>query len=130
MVVCDLYPAATVEGSGFKVLINYIKPGYRVPSAYHIAEVARWNYLSGKSAISSYLQLEAHYMAFKIDIWISRVNDAYLSLTMQSIDDSWNMVSIILATAPFLEHHAAANIVSKVKQVIDRLLSVMHATCR
>ena len=136
MVVRDLRPAATVEGSGFKALINYIEPGYRVPSANHIAEVARRKYLSGKNAICSYLQSETHYMAFTTDIWTSRANDAYLSLTMHSIDDSWNMVSIVLATAPFPEHHTAANIVSKVKQVmeefhleVDRLLAVVHDQC-
>ena len=56
MFVCDLRPATTVEGSGFKALINYIEPGYRVPSANHITEVARRKYLSGKNAINSYLQ--------------------------------------------------------------------------
>ena len=122
MVVRDLHPAATVEGSEFKALINYIEPGYRVPSANHITEVARRKYLSGKNAISSYLQSETHYMAFTTDIW--------------TIDDSWNIVSIVLATAPFPEHHTAANIVSKVKQVmeefhleVDLLLAVVHDQC-
>ena len=75
-------------------------------------------------------------MAFTTDIWTSRANDAYLSLTMLSIDDSWNMVSIVLATAPIPEHHTAVNIVSKVKQVmeefhleVDRLLAVVHDQC-
>ena len=56
--------------------------------------------------------------------------------TMHSIDDSWNIISIVLATAPFPEHHTAANIVSKVKQVmeefhleVDRLLAVVHDQC-
>ena len=60
MVVRDLCPAATVGGSGFKVLINYIEPDYCVPSANLIAKVARRKYLSCKSAIRSYLQSEAY----------------------------------------------------------------------
>ena len=36
MIVCDLRPAAIVEGSGFKALMSYVEPGYRVPAATHI----------------------------------------------------------------------------------------------
>ena len=41
VVICDLRPAALVEGAGFKVLMNYVEPGYCVPSSIHIAEVVR-----------------------------------------------------------------------------------------
>ena len=105
MVVRDLRPAATVEGSGFKVLINY------VPSANLIAKVVRWKYLSCKSAIRSYLQSEAHYIAFTTDIWTSYANDTFhLPCILLMIVGVW--FRLFLVTALFPEHHAAANIVS------------------
>ena len=136
MVVHDLRPAALVEGTGFKALMNYIEPGYRVPTATHIAEVVRQKFASGKNSIKHYVQSEVHFMAFTTDIWTSRANDAYLSLTMHFVDSTWGMISCVLATAPFPEHHTAVNIVEKVKQIIQeydleisRLLAIVHDQC-
>ena len=39
MVTRDLHPAVIVEGRGFKDLMKYIEPGYRVPTATHISKV-------------------------------------------------------------------------------------------
>ena len=36
MVTLDLQPAATVERTEFRQLINYLEPNYRIPSAVHI----------------------------------------------------------------------------------------------
>jgi len=74
MVVRDLHPAAMVEGVGFRALMNYVEPGYHLPSATR--EVYQW-----KTAIKGYLQTEAEFFAFTTDIWTSQVSDAYLSLT-------------------------------------------------
>ena len=41
MVARDLRPAALVEGGGFKDLMKYIEPGYKVPIATHISEAVR-----------------------------------------------------------------------------------------
>ena len=136
MVVRDLRPAALVEGAGFKALMDYIEPGYCVPTATHIAAVVRQKFVNGKATMKQYLELEVHFMAITTDIWTSRANDAYLSLTMHFVDSSWDMISCVLATAPFPEHHTAVNIVDKVKQVVEEynidincLLAVVHDQC-
>ena len=116
--------------------MHYVEPGYRVPSATHIAEVARRKFTNGKAAIKDYLQTAVEFFAFTMDIWTSRANDAYLSLTCHFITSRWNMVTCVLATSPFPEHHTADNIVKKVKQVMadhglekKHLLSVVHDQC-
>jgi len=114
MVVRDLRPAAMVEGVGFRALMNYVEPGYHVPSATHIAEVAWKKFTNGKTTIKSYLQ----FFAFTTDIWTSRANDVNLSLTCHFTTSRWNMVTCVLATAPFPEHHTANNIAEKVQQVM------------
>ena len=136
MVVCDLRPAALVEGAGFKALMNYIKPGYRVPTATHIAAVERQKFVNGKASMKQYLESEVHFMAITTDIWTSRANDAYLSLTVHFVDSSWDMISCVLVTAPYSEHRTAVNIVDKVKQVVEEydidincLLVVVHDQC-
>ena len=122
VVIRDLRPAALVEGAGFKVLMNYVESGYCVPSSTHIAEVVKQKFIKGKDNIKRYCQSEVHYMAVTTDIWTSRANDAYLSLTMHFVDSSWDMISCILATAPFPENHTVVNIVDKVKQVMEDMI--------
>jgi len=48
----------------------------------------------------------------------SRANDAYLSLTRYFTNSRWNMVTCVLATALFPEHHTASNIAEKVQQMM------------
>ena len=128
--------AALVEGARFKALMNYVEPGYCVPSSTYIAEVIKQMFVKGKDNIKRYCQSEVHFMAVTTDIWTSCANDAYLSLTMHFVDSSWDTISCILATAPFPEHHTAVNIVDKVKQVmkecdieINHLLAIVHDQC-
>jgi len=49
--------------------------------------------------------------AFKMDIRTSQANDAFLSLACHSITRNWDMVTHVLATCPFPEHHIADNII-------------------
>ena len=44
MVARDLCPVSIVEGDGFKQLINYLDPEYRVPSHMHITSVCHCMY--------------------------------------------------------------------------------------
>ena len=39
MLVLDLRLTATVEGIGFRSLINYLEPNYRAPSVMHMAKM-------------------------------------------------------------------------------------------
>ena len=50
MVVRNLRPAALVEGADFKELMNYIEPGYHVPTATHIAAVVRQKFVNVKAS--------------------------------------------------------------------------------
>ncbi len=39
IVARDLRPISVVDGEGFKKLINYIEPGYKVPSHTHTSQL-------------------------------------------------------------------------------------------
>ena len=51
MIALDLRPAAMVEGTGFRHLINYLEPSYRVPSALHITACLQEKYLQTKTVL-------------------------------------------------------------------------------
>ena len=56
MVARDLRPAALVEGGGFKDLMKYIEPGYKVPTATHISEAVRKKHVAAKGSLKVKLQ--------------------------------------------------------------------------
>ena len=56
MVARDLCPAALVEGGGFKDLMKYIEPGYKVPTATHISEAVRKKHVAAKGSLKVKLQ--------------------------------------------------------------------------
>lgn len=98
MVAQGLRPAATVEGEGFRALMRYVEPGYKVLSAVHIAKVVHQKHDIGKRALKERLQMEGQSIAITSDIWTSCANDAYISLTAHFITTDWQMVSCVLAT--------------------------------
>ena len=119
MVACDIRPAAIVEGDGFKALMKFVEPGYKVPSATLIAQIVHQKHELGKRILKEKLKLEANGLAFTTDIWTSCSNDSYISLTAHFITHSWQMVSCILATSPFPGQHTAVNIIEKLKEIMQ-----------
>ena len=67
------------------------------------------------------------------DIWTSFSNNAYTSLTLHFIDNSWELISYALAIYPFPEQHTGNNMVKKLKEVImeyiitdDKVMAIVH----
>ena len=119
MVAQDLQPAAKVEGEGFRALMKYVEPGYKVPNAVHIAKVVHQKHDIGKRALKERLQTEGGSIAITLDIWTSCANDAYISLMAHFITPDWQMVSCVLATSPFPGHHTGVNIADKLKEIVS-----------
>lgn len=71
MVARDLRPAAIVKGEGFRALLNYIEPGYKIPSDTHIASVIQKKHEVGKRTMMQRLKNENAFTAFTSDIWTS-----------------------------------------------------------
>ena len=130
MVAKDLRPAAVVEGEGFKQLLSYLEPGYIIPLSIHVMDIVRRKFLAELEKILS--ANESKY-GITTDIWTSFSNDAYISLTLHFIDDSWELKSYTLATYPFPEQHTGDNIAEKLKEVIkeynithDKVMAIVH----
>ena len=86
MVALDTRPASVIEGTGFKWLLNYLEPGYKVPSAVHIVTCLQKRYPEVKSIIERKLE-EASYVALTSDIWTSLATQSYVSATVYFITD-------------------------------------------
>ena len=84
MLVLDLRPAATIEGVGFRRLINYLELNYRVPSAMHRAKCVTEKYEAAKSMLTELLK-EPTYIALSTDIWTSIATQMYITVTAHQI---------------------------------------------
>ena len=84
MLVLDLRPAATVEGVGFRQLINYLEPNYRVPSAMHMAKCVTEKYKVAKSTLVEMLK-EPTNIALSMDIWTSIATQVYITVAAHFI---------------------------------------------
>ena len=95
MVALDTRPAPVIEGTGFKRLLNYLEPGYKVPSAVHIVTCLQTRYSEVKSIIERKLE-EASYVALTPDIWTSLATQSYVSGTVYFITDDWELHACVL----------------------------------
>ena len=111
-VVCDLRPAAVVEGEGFKNLLKCLEPAYKVPSSTHISELVKKKYVVAKEQLKDKLN-EVGSLGITTDIWISGAIDSYISVVGHFVDGDWKMTSCVLGTYTFPGHHTAVNIVEK-----------------
>ena len=118
MVARDLRPLSIVEGEGFKRLMNYVEPGYTVPSHTHITTICRHLY----SELKEKLILEiasCKYVALTTDIWTSAVVQGFITLTAHYITDSWELCSKVLLTEEIPERHTGKNISDRLTKAID-----------
>ena len=132
MVTVDLRPAAIVEGTGFRRLINYLEPNYRVPSAVHITSCLQEHYETAKTRLIQMLQ-EPNHIALTTDIWTSVATQSYITVTAHFISSNWDLKTCLLQTANFPENHTADNIYEKLKEILsnfhvscDKVVSVVH----
>ena len=88
MVAIDARPAAIVEGTGFKRLVNYLEPGYKVSSAVHITSCLH-RYSQVEGVVIKHLQ-NVSYIVLTSDIWTSLATQLYISATTHFITSEWD----------------------------------------
>ena len=86
----DLHPLSLVEGDGFKQLMVYVEPGYKVLSRTHITKICRKKYDAIKEKLLASLRM-ASSVTLTTDIWTSRATQAYLTLTSHFLTADWKM---------------------------------------
>lgn len=119
MVARDLRPISIVNVQGFKNFVNYIEPGYSVPSHTHIATVCHRLYESEKENLATMISKSEHF-GLTTDIWTSSATQAYMTVTVHFIDESWKLCSKVLVTEEMPERHTG-------QHISDRLIKVASA---
>ena len=100
----DLRPLSVVDGDGFKQLVNYLEPGYKVPSRTHVTNTCHKKLDSIKEKLLATLAT-GQYIAVTTDIWTSRATQAYITVTVHFVTDLWKMESKVLQAQELPECH-------------------------
>ncbi len=114
----DLRPISVVDGDGFKSLMKYVEPGYRVPSHTHMSKVCHRLYEFEKENLKQDLK-KASFFAFTTDTWTSNAVNGYITLTVHYIDDLWKMSTKVLLTGEMAESHTGKNIADRLTAAVE-----------
>ncbi|XP_039969731.1 E3 SUMO-protein ligase ZBED1-like [Bactrocera tryoni] len=96
-------------------------PRYRLPSRSHLRdEVIPSQYESLKNKLHSVLN-DIDFVAITTDLWTSKANEGYITVTCHLVLNSFTLESAILATRQLLDttNHNAINISETLKGVLD-----------
>ena len=89
----DIRPLTFVEGEGMCCLLNYLEPGYRLPSRKHLVNTLQTSYERAIVLLKEKLKQDAVALALTTDMWTSNTMDAYMSITSHFISHDWKIVS-------------------------------------
>ena len=118
-VIKDIQPIAVVEGEGFKDMMKLMEPGYTIPCRKHFIKLLQNKYMAGMTTLKKILRDNVESMAITMDIWTSLTNESYMSITVHYISKEWEMLSCILETVSFPDHHTGVNIAKMMKDVVQ-----------
>ncbi|GCB82899.1 E3 SUMO-protein ligase ZBED1 [Scyliorhinus torazame] len=99
MVFRDLQPLSLINNEGFKRLVGFLEPSYKIPSSTLLATSLRHKYTIAK------LQLEHHLhsvpsLTLSTDTWTSQGKQTYLTIVGHFIDCRWRLARCVLKTTP------------------------------
>ncbi|XP_048474095.1 E3 SUMO-protein ligase ZBED1-like [Rhincodon typus] len=99
MVFRDLQPISFVNNEGFKRLLGFLQPGYKIPSSVHLTASLRHKYAVAKLQLEHYLH-SVPSLTLSTDTWTSQGKQTYLTVVGHFIDCRWRLARCVLKTTP------------------------------
>lgn len=124
MIALDLQPYTIVQDRGFRDLLKEAVPGYVPPSRTTLSRtLVPKLYDDTREKVRLELQnafesgMES--LSFTSDMWTSRANESYISLTCHFLDSQFKLTRYNLSTCHFPGKHTSARIAS----ILDKLVT-------
>ncbi|KAH7979897.1 hypothetical protein HPB49_011842 [Dermacentor silvarum] len=119
----DLQPYEFVEKNRFQNFIRHLQPQYKIPhrttfSRTVIPELYRRTVDSLKKQIASDIANGLESLAFTTDMWTSRENQGYISLTCHYMTQDFAVKAFTLACCHLQESHTAVNIQAYLTEIV------------
>ena len=109
----------TVETEGFRQMINFMMPQYKIPSRFYFSKKAiPAMYFSLKHEVQSIVD-EAEFITMTSDGWTSRYSqDSFVSFTGHCISNQGHRKSVLLHSKYFTGKHTSENITTLINSMI------------
>ncbi|KAM4557777.1 E3 SUMO-protein ligase ZBED1-like [Odontesthes bonariensis] len=134
MIVKDMLPLSVADGEGFRELMGFIEPGYRIPSRKTFTNRLEQQYAEKKAELKE--KLASADVALTTDCWTALTTESYITVTCHYIEEDWQVKSAVLLTESFSDKHTADNLAEKLKESVDdwglagRVAACVHDNAR
>ncbi|XP_064414839.1 E3 SUMO-protein ligase ZBED1-like [Latimeria chalumnae] len=130
MITTDMLPISVVEGTGFRALMSFVEPEYRVPVRQTVTSLIEKCYEDCVKFLREKLE-HAITVAFTTDCWTALTTESYMTVTCHYIEN-WELQSAVLQTESMAERHTAENLAKKLNTIVEkwglagRVLACIH----
>lgn len=116
----DQIPIYKLQKSGFKELVKKLNCKYELPGRnfFMYKEIPRL-YTETREAVMEQLSGPNKYFSCTTDLWTSRAMDAYMTITMQMITESWEMDAWCLGCSEMNSDHNAENLLEALDETME-----------
>lgn len=123
MLALDLQPYDFVESRGFKELMHELEPLYKIPcrttfSRTVVPELYKDTVRYIKGILHADLQEGIQSLSFTSDMWTSKANDSYTSLTCHYLTPSFELRAFALSNTLMTDSHTASNILAHLQEMM------------
>ncbi|KAI4817482.1 hypothetical protein KUCAC02_010879 [Chaenocephalus aceratus] len=125
-VVKDVRPLSALSGEGFRDIMKFFEPGYKIPSHSTLWSNIMLQYNTVKARIAN--EMKDKSVSLTTDLWTSCTMDPYITITAHYITDTWEIKSRVLRTTIMPERHTAVNIAQRLKETIEEWDLVVFCT--
>ena len=117
-VALDMRPVNIVSGEGFKQLVKFLEPGYRVPKQDTVMHSITSKYNTIKDLVLRKIK-SCTAVSFTTDMWTYNQMEGYMTVTAHFISEDWRLHSFMLETKVMEVSHTAANIAERLCEVLE-----------
>ena len=115
----DMQPIDTVNDTGFRKMLKkfeprYIPPDWKTISSKYLPQM----FETAKDRVKNLLN-HATYYACTTDLWTSRAQHAYISLTVHYISEDFVLQSHLLETKEFSDSHTGVHIAEELEGILQ-----------
>ncbi|CAH0560585.1 unnamed protein product [Brassicogethes aeneus] len=117
MICQDELPISFVENGGFKQLLSYLAPWYKIPVKKTIKlridalyDIEKKKIMKDMSTIDD--------IALTTDCWSSRATESYITFTAHYITPEWKHFASNITTEHMEERHTIANLQDKIDKIL------------
>ncbi|KAI4829749.1 hypothetical protein KUCAC02_001422 [Chaenocephalus aceratus] len=96
-VVKDVRPLSALSGEGFRDIMKFFEPGYKIPSHATLWSNIMLQYNTVKARIAN--EMKDKSVSLTTDLWTSYTMDPYITITAHYITDTWEIKSRVLRSS-------------------------------